>query len=252
MNITSCTRQEIEEGIENAQEEHHGASGEIRLLLAPEVINEGNFEQACNLYSRVDMSDYETVVVIEPQDQILEKKLSIASSGIFETPLGEVPANDRIRSEFCNANDDFFIHDEAFDRDSGLFQQLMFLQTLSDDFSVVSIQITDDNPATVEELAAVIEEVLASGNVLLVFCCELDREFYEEFQKIEKMVQNSNHSGLLNYLNSGASEIKGAASFIAGVLVAHSWKLDLTFLEQDEVRGSLLTAYAGRQDVAYV
>ncbi|HLR31466.1 MAG TPA: AmmeMemoRadiSam system protein B, partial [Fodinibius sp.] len=180
MNITSYARKEIEEEIKKARETHHSASGEIRLLLAPEVINEDNIEQACNLYSRVDMSDYETVVVVESHDQILEKKVLMASNGVFETPLGGVPANGRMSRELRDESNDFYTRDEVSGSEISLFQQLMFLQVLSDDFSIVSIQIANDNPETVRELAAVIEEVLASVSVLLVFCCELDSEFSEE------------------------------------------------------------------------
>lgn len=251
MNIISYNRQEIEVGIEKARERHKSINEDIRLLLAPEVINEDNFECACDIYSRIALANYETVVVIESYGQTLDKKLPMASNRYFETPLGSVPANDFMRNEFCDEDDDFYIHDEAFNKEISLFQQLMFLQTLRDDFSVVSVQIADDNPAIIKELAYVLEEVLASRSALLVFCCELDNEFKEEFQKVKELVYNKNQSGLLYYLNSGNSKIKGATAFTAGVIVAHKWELDLTFIEseQDLHGGSLLTAYADRQRV---
>lgn len=253
MNITSCTRPEIKEGIEQSRKRHQDINGEIRLLFAPEVINDANFECACDIYSRTDLLNYDTVVVIEAHEQTLDKKLPMASNRYFETPLGSVRANDYLRNEFCDEDDDFYIHDEAFDKDISLFQQLMFLQTLSDDFSVVSVQIADNNPAIVKELAHVLEEVLASRRALLVFCCELDREFKDEFLNIMEMVENENHSGLLNYLNRAESNMKGATAFITGVFVANKWKLDLTFLEQeqDQYSGSLLAAYAARQRVFF-
>lgn len=253
MNITSYTRQEIEEGIDKARKQHQEPNDEIRLLFAPQVINEDNFDRACDIYSRVNMENYETVVVIESHDETLDKKLPMASNEYFKTPLGEVPVNDYMRNEFCDEDDDFFIHDEAFDKEISLFQQLMFLQTMSDDFSAVSVQIADTDPAIVKELAYVLEEVLASRSALLVFCCELDNQYKKEFQRVEEMVRSGNHSGLLNYLNSGESKIKGVTTFIAGIIVANKWKLDLTFLEseREQYSGSLLTAYADRQRVFF-
>ena len=253
MNITSYSRDQISAGIEKARKEHDAVNDGVRLLFAPEVINDDNFERACEIYSRIDLSEYETVVVIESHDEVLDKKLPMASNDFFETPLGKVPVNDYMRNEFCDEDDDFYIHDEAFDKDISLFQQLMFLQSLSDDFSAVSVQIADTNPAIVKEVAYVLEEVLASRSALLIFCCELDNEHKKEFQKVDQLITEENHSGLLHYLNSGSSKIEGTTAFIAGIIVANKWKLDLSFLEKefDQYSGSLLTAYADRQQVFF-
>lgn len=253
MNIISYSREQIEAGIKKARESHDGPNDQIRLLFTPERINDDNFERCCDIYSRLDMANYETVVIIESHDEALSKKLPMASNARFETPLGVVPVNDYMRNEFCDEDDDFFIHDEAFDKNVSLFQQLMFFQTLSDNFSVVSIQIADSDPAIVKELAFVLEEVLASQSTLIVFCCELDNQQTEEFKRVKEMVEADNQSALLNHLNSGASSIKGTTSFIAGVIVANQWGLKLNFLkgEYKEYSGSLLTAYAERERVLF-
>lgn len=253
MNITSYSREQIAQGLSNARKNHDGHNDQIRLLFAPERINEDNFDRACDIYSRVDMSNYDTVVVVESHDDKLDKKLPMASNSFFETPLGEVPVNDYMRNEFCDEDDDFFIHDEAFDKDISLFQQLMFLQTLSDNFKALSVQIADPDPSIVKEIGYVMEEVLASRSALLVFCCELDNDRKKEFNKVVEMVEAQNESGLMNYLNSGESHIKGTTAFIAGVIVANKWDLDLNFLrgEYDAYSGSLLTAYADRQRVIF-
>ncbi|GAA5520952.1 AmmeMemoRadiSam system protein B [Aliifodinibius salicampi] len=253
MNITSYSRQQIEEGINTARKNYGEPSDDVRILFTPQVINEDNFKRVCDIYSRVDFSAFDTVVVIESHDQSLDKKLPMASNDYFETPLGKVPVNDYMRNEFCDEDDDFYIHDEAFDKDISLFQQLMFIQTQTEDISAVSVQIADTNPAIVKEVAYVLEEVLASRNALLVFCCELENIHKKEFRKVAEMVSQNNHSGLLNYLNSGESKIKGTTSFIAGIIVANKWGADLTFLENiyENYEGSLLTAYADRQQVFF-
>lgn len=249
MNITSYSREQIEEGLQNAREKHEGTNDHIRLIFAPVVINDNNFEQACDIYSRLDMSNYDTVVVVESHDEELDKKLPMASNDFFETPLGKIAVNDYMRNELCDEDDDFFIHDEAFDKDISLFQQLMFLQALSEDFDALSIQIADKDPAIVKEIGYVLEEVLASKNALIVFCCELGNKYGQEFKKVSGMVQKKNESGLMNYLNSGDSHIKGTTAFIAGVIVANKWGSDLHFLhrESDKFSGNLLTAYADRR-----
>ena len=253
MNITSYSRKQIQEGLDKARERHEGVNDHIRLLFVPEEINDDNFERACDVYSRLDMSNYDTVVIVESYDEKLDKKLPMASNSFFETPLGKVPVNDYMRNEFCDEDDDFFIHDEAFTKDISLFQQLMFLQTLSDDFKALSVQIADPDPAIVKEIGYVLEEVLASRSALLIFSCELDNDRNKEFEKVVEMVESENESGLMNYLNSGESHIKGTTSFIAGIIVANKWKLDLHFLraEYEDYTGSLLTGYADHQKVVF-
>jgi AmmeMemoRadiSam system protein B len=253
MNITSYSRDRIEQGLNDARKRHDETNENIRLLFAPERINDDNFDRACEIYSRLDMSNYDTVVVVESYAEVLDKKLPMASNNFFETSLGKVPVDDYMRNEFCDEDDDFFIHDEAFNKDISLFQQLMFLQTLSDDFSALSVQIADTDPAIVKELAYVLEEVLASRNALIVFCCELDNDRKDEFKRVLEILENDDQSGLMNYLNSGDSHIKGTTSFIAGIIVAEKWGLDLNFLkgEYENYSGSLLTAYADRQRVIF-
>lgn len=253
MNILSYSRRQIEEGLERARQNHESPNDHIRVLFAPTRINHDNFERACDIYSRIDPSNYETVVIVETFNKELDKKLPMPSNKFFRTPLGDVPVNDFLRNELCDEDDDFFIHDEGFSKDMGLFQQLMMLQCMFEKFNTVSIQIADRGPAIVKELAFVLEEVLASRNALLVFCCELDNERKKEFGKVKSIILENNQSALLNYLNSGESRIEGTPSFIAGILVADAWELKLNFLnrEYDDYKGSLLTAYADQQTVLF-
>lgn len=251
MNITSFSRDKIKEGLAKAKKKHKEPNDHIRLLFAPTEITESNFERACDIYSRLDPANYETVVVIESYDEVLDKKLPMPSNKYFETPLGRVEVNDYMRNEFCDEDDDFFIHDEGFNKDMSLFQQLMIMQCLFEDFSILSVQIADMGQAIVKELAHVLQEVLAPRRALIVFCCQLDNDLKEEFKHISDLLENDNESGLLNYLNSGDSRMEGVATFIAGILVAKAWELDISFLqtENNNYEGSLLTGYAERQKI---
>lgn len=234
MNINSFSREKIEEGLANAKAKHEEANDHIRILFSPTKISENNFERACDIYSRIDPKNYETIVIIESYDKVLDKKLPMASNKFFETALGIVEVNDYMRNEFCDEDDDFFIHDEGFSKDMSLFNQLMMLQCLFDDYSVVSVQIADMGQAIVKELAHVLQEVLAPRRALIVFCCQLDNGYKDEFEHINELLESENESGLLNYLNSGDSKMEGVATFIAGVLVSKAWELDISFLQNEK------------------
>lgn len=248
--ITSYTRDEINKGLNKAADSRKERNDHIRVLFAPTSIDENNFNQVCNLYSRLDPANYETAVIVEVHEETLAKKLPMASNRFFETSFGKVRANDYMRNEFCDEDDDFFIHDEAFSQDISLFHQLMMLQSLGGDIEAVSVQIADEDHYIIKELAHVLEEVLASRNTLLVFCCDLAGDRRKEFEHVKKMLEDKSHSALLNYLNSGESHITGTAAFIAGIIVAHCWGLELNFINEDTDH-SLLTAYAERKRLVF-
>jgi AmmeMemoRadiSam system protein B len=251
MDIASYSREKIQKGIQEARQKNNSPNDHIRLLFSPIKVNDQNFDRVCDIYSRIDPENYETFIIIESYDEVLDKKLPMPSNTYFETPLGKVKVNDYMRNEFCDEDDDFFIHDEGFSKDMSLFDQLMMLQCISDDFSVLSVQIADMGRAIVKELAYVLQEVLASRRALIIFCCQLDSNRKAEFSKIKTMLEDDNESGLLNYLNSGESHMDGATTFIAGVLVANAWELDFNFLQnpEEDQQGSLLTGYAERQRI---
>lgn len=253
MDITSYSREKITKGLENAKSRTSSPNDLIRILFSPTVIDDENFDRVCEIYGSIDPQNYETVIIIESYDKVLDKKLPMPSNQYFETPLGKVPVNDYMRNEFCDEDDDFFIHDEGFSKDMSLFQQLMVLQCLRNDFSVVSIQIADMGQAIVKELAYVLQEVLAPRRALLVFCCDLENKYKKEFRFLKEMIEEGNDSGLLNYLNGAESHVEGTTTFISGLLVANAWQLDLNFLngQYAEYTGSLLTGYADRQQIIF-
>lgn len=250
-NVTDYSIEEIQSGLRKARSRHGEVNDHVGILFAPHAITENNFDSVCDMYSRLDLSRFQTAVIVEVHAKTLDKKLPMPSNREFRTPFGAVPANDYLRNEFCDEEDDFFIHDEAFSKDMSLFQQLMMLQAGGGDtLSALSVQIADKNHFIVRELAHTLEEVLASRNALLIFCCDLEGGYKQEFERVKKMVNQHAHSNLLNYLNSGESHITGAAAFVTGVLVVASWDMRLNFTTVPDGDG-LLTAYAGREGVMY-
>ncbi len=221
--ITDYSLEEIQNGLKQAQEKHGEINDYIRILFAPFVIDDHNFDRVCNIYSRLDPANYDTAVIVEVHDEVLDKKLPMASIREYETPFGVVPVNDYLRNELCDEDDDFFIEDGPFNQDMSLFHQLSMLQGSWENFTALGIQIADENHFIVKELAYVLEEVLASRNALIIFCCDLDGNRRKEFKRVKQMIEDKSHSNLLNYLNSGESHIRGTAAFIAGCMVAHRW-----------------------------
>lgn len=250
MDITSFSRGQISDGLKRAKSRLEENEKTVRILFSPRQISDQNFEEVCNTYARLGKTDFDTVVIVESHPGVAEKKLPMPSFKTLKTPLGEVPANDKLRNDFCDEDDDFFIDDAAFDENLSLYDQMMMLQCSLDSFSVLSMQITDEGSFIIKELAFALEEILASKNALLVFCCDMDPSNKDEFKKVVSLAESNNLSGLMNYLNSDESSIKGLGAFVAGMIVAGKWGLKLRFESLESEKSSpqnLLSGYAVMQ-----
>ncbi|HKJ32108.1 MAG TPA: AmmeMemoRadiSam system protein B [Balneolales bacterium] len=245
MNIISFSKEKIKEGLEKAKSKdiQKGA----KILFAPIRINDDNFEEACEVYASIMPGNYDTVVILEGVNHELEKKLPLPSVSSFKTPFGEVPVNDKLRNEFCDEEDDFFIDDEALDETLSIYQQLPMLQCTLNDFDVVSIQISNyERTSIIRELTFVLDEVLLSKNALIVVCCEMENDQKESLDRLKQYVIDGQISNLFNIINVSTTKIHGRSPFLVGLMIASSWELTLNFNESKngKFKKSLITGYA--------
>ena len=247
MNITSFSRSEIDKGLTAARARNTETDNTVRILFSPVSINRSNFEQVCNIYSHIGKKDFDTVVVIESSPGTFDKKLQMPSNKEFETSIGSVYVNDRLRNEFCDEDDDFFIEDSSYSSDLSLYNQLMMLQCTLDDFSVLSLQITDESEFIIKELAGALEEILASKNALIVFCCNLD-DNREATEKIFRLAEDKNKSGLINFLNTEGNHFDGIGSLYTGLMVSEDWGLKV-HLEKENSKTIAAFAEMKRQPI---
>lgn len=250
MNIPSFSHDKIMEGLKFVDNTLKEDPSDVRLLFTPKQITDQNFDEVCRIYAGIQGCDFDTVVVIESHPGSAEKKLPMPSFKYLDTKLGRVYANDKLRNDFADEDDDFFLNDEAFDEEAGLWHQLMMLQSTLNEFTVLSIQITDENSFIVKELAYAIEEILAAKNALIICCCDLPEGSSDELRRVLEYLEKDNVSAILNYLNGDTSTIDGVGSFITGLLVAKKWGLKLEFpaLNKDyDISKSPALGYASLQ-----
>ncbi|MFU8813647.1 MAG: AmmeMemoRadiSam system protein B [Balneolaceae bacterium] len=242
------TPDEAKRSLRRSADTREPASKNIRILFVPSAINSDNADAAADLYQLLSGSSYETVVVVESRPGAQEKKLPMPSNHEFTTGLGSVIANDRLRNELCDEDDDFFIDDSAFSESSSLYDQLPFLQTVLSDFSMLSLQITDESPAIVKELASAFEEILASRNALLLFCCDFSALQDDQIATIWNQYNEQNRSGLMNSLSSDWP-MTGAGALFAGLLISGGWGLTLHPCENRHFNGMPCAAEVQHQPI---
>lgn len=239
-------QEEIKRRLAQSAGKIDGDAQPLRIVFSPTSLNHYSIDRFSDIYSRIKKEDFDTVVIVESQPGTHEKKLPMPSHKVFNTRFGDVKVNEKLRNELCDEDDDFFIDDEAFSKDLSMFDQLLFLQNSLDDFTVLSIQITDESPSIVKELTASLEEILASRKALLVFCCDIHHLVPSVLDKIMEQFERDNRSGLINTLNSADVSMKGAGAFLAGLLIAEKWKTKLTLTQADPSKGPV-SAYANIQ-----
>jgi len=230
MDFSQVSKNKIVEKLQIQHTNTDKISDPIRVLFVPVKINQDTFAQSARLYGQVYGKTYETVVIVETVQKDIDKKISLPSLQHFETPFGKVPVNDILRNEFCDEDDDFFINDEVLSPGRSVYDQLPMLQSALNPFSVVSVQISDEEPDIIRELSMVFDELLLPRNVLILFCCQLHGQFQDEFSTIKKLSQKEQDSYLFNFLKTEGNRIDGAGSLIAGLHLSKIWELNISFL----------------------
>lgn len=245
MDISTYSKNEIRSLIDEKRTEA-GSGSTVRMLFVPNHVNEENFGEFLSTYSHICDQKYDSVIIIESHTTVLDKKLSMPSNKSFKTELGEITVNDKLRNEFCDEEDDFFIADEGFSKKMSLFHQLPFLQSCLDNFEILSLQIGGYDPAIVRELAFTLDELLLNRNSLIIFCCDIPAGKPAELEKLRKLIIDNNDTGLLHYLNSSDKHVQGARAFMTGILVARAWNLNVHF-KDDVAEHSNITGIAEYQ-----
>lgn len=219
-------------------------SATISILFVPDSITAANRGQIDTLYAKIDGVEYDTVVFAERSPIDCDKKIPMPSASEFSAGGVTVPANDALRNDFCDEDDDFYIDDAAYSDDMAVMRHLPLLKRALGSFSLVSVPLCDSDPAIVREFAYVVSEIMGGRNGLLVVACDLDSSDLDGWDRLAPHLDTMNHSNLFNAVNSGAAAITGADAFIGGLLIADAWGISVRFLESNGPGESRLAGYA--------
>lgn len=214
----------------------------IRVLFVPHK-SDATEKQLKRIYGSVKGSQYDTVVFLETRLMDTSKKIPMPSFGEFDVDGVVYPVNDALRNEFCDEDDDFFIADVVLEDELEIRRHLPYLGEVLTDFKVVSVPVCDDDPAIVREIDYVLSELMNGRNMLLVVACGAT-ESDAGSEELLDLVFNSDISTVMNKVNSGECRVHGAPSFIAGIMIARSWELEITFESVQSSGESLIAGVA--------
>ncbi len=247
MNNLPYTKEQIVDAIKEAGKS--AVEQNTRILFVPDEINDKNFKQVCEVYSSIYPHNFDTIVILEGVDRELKKGICIPDLESFKTPFGSVPVNTRLADDFCDEEDDFYITNESYHEGLSLFQQLQMLQTVqSKRFSVVSIQVSNQERSSIlRELSIVMSDVLTAYNSLTICCCDMHIDQKEKLDLLMNYHTARDMSNLKYLINQEEVIVRGKSSLLTGMLLAQIWDLDVQFLdgEYSTTEGfSLIAGYA--------
>lgn len=234
MKKSSLTLKEIQETVQAIPDVSENYES-VKILFAPRFVRGDDPGMMASVYKSVAGKKINTLLVIETYTGELQQKLTLPADDYFETDFGKVQADDFLREELCDEEDDFFISDSALNGDSMLYKQLEFAQAVLGDFKVVSVQICDYNTDIIRELASALDELLRDRNALPVFCCDISAGSHELLENLETLIKEKNEPGIKQLLQTGVDENKlhGGRALIAGLLLAEKWQLSVDFISPD-------------------
>jgi len=222
----------------------------IRMIFLPPRLTEQNVDEFTYIYRQIKDTGYEVAVIVEQDQFVSHRKLPALPGNTVRTEFGTLRMEERLRDDFCDEEDDFFIREKTDFSHLGFFDHVSMLQLVQKDIAVLGLQMLDESPPLVQELTFVLKEILPFKNALTIFCCELPARHQKIYQTLRNVIMEGNDTRLLNLIYSGESQIKGAGIFLAGLSTVRAREREIRFFrdQASDPDQNLLAAHAGFPD----
>ncbi|GIV58611.1 MAG: hypothetical protein KatS3mg042_1524 [Rhodothermaceae bacterium] len=195
--------------------------GDIQAVIVPDAnLTSGGHIAAC-VYKTLEHRSYDTVIVVAPSHTGRFQRLTICSVDTYQTPLGPIPVNDRVRNELCDEDDDIFLDDTGHFQVAGIDVQLPFLQlVLKSSFDIVPIVMGDETPELCHELGQAVGEVAYNRRTLVVACANILSASDEAMARFDEAFRTLDVSRLMTLLNSEQVQVEGRGPILVALLSA--------------------------------
>jgi AmmeMemoRadiSam system protein B len=157
------------------------SSGEIISLIVPHAGYVYSGPVAAYSYAAVAGKKYDYVIVLAPSHHARFNGCSVPPKGMYETPFGMIPIDEKITSVIGSQPYTSFIK-EIDAREHSLEVQLPFLQYAIGDFSVVPIIIGTTDPSICEEIAKGICEAVSNDTRSCLIVISTDLSHYYDYR----------------------------------------------------------------------
>jgi MEMO1 family protein len=221
-------------------------AGELIALIAPHAGYVYSGGVAAHAYKLLTTRPFTQVVLIAPSHRYPFKGASIDQKDGYETPLGIIPVEQALAKAISEKSPVFKFVREGHSQEHSLEIQLPFLQETLMDFSIVPIIQGSQDPATCEEMARVLAEVLKGKKVLLVASTDLSHFHpYEQAKTLDKKILDRvaafDEKGLMQDLTQDQVEACGGGPIVTVMKTARLLSADramvLSYANSGDVTG---------------
>lgn len=173
--------------------ESNDISNHIFGILSPHAGYIYSGPVAAWAYKTIIGKKYKTVVIIGPSHYQRLGKIAVFKSGFFQTPLGDLPIDDKFTSALIENSKNIVPLPAAFDKEHSLEVQIPFLQRTLEDFSIVPIIIGSNSYQLCEDLATALTQTIKNRNDVLVIASSDMSHYYPQnvAQRIDKKTLKS-------------------------------------------------------------
>ncbi len=200
-----------------------GIEGELFGLIVPHAGYVYSGPVAAYSYRLLQGLDVQVAVVLAPCHRARFDGASVIPSGLYATPLGDVPIDEAIGSELVKRAGMKFIR-EAHESEHSLEVQVPFLQRVLGDFTLVPIVVGTTDLAVCRSLAAGMAEVLAEEKRRFVVVISTDLSHYHPYEEAKKIdgifieaLKRYNTGELHNSISTDRAQACGEGPVLTGL-----------------------------------
>ncbi|MDG1755221.1 MAG: AmmeMemoRadiSam system protein B [Rhodothermales bacterium] len=177
---------------------------------------------AADAYKSLPCTDFDTVISIAPSEVGTFRKITVCSLARYNSPLGEVAVDDRIRNELCDEDDDIYVSDMGHFDHRGIDIQLPFLQKVCSDFSVAPLVMGMESVDFCKELGSAVGEIMFNRNTLTVACVDILSATPVGLARFEKYIIDLDVSRMMILLNQeNEIVVRGKGGVLTAMIAAN-------------------------------
>ena len=201
--------------------------GTIHGIVSPHAGYVYSGFTAAHSYKLLKGRKFDAVIIVGPSHREYFDGISIFPGECYQTPLGEVPINDKVRSKLIREDKGIVLSTVGHRTEHSVEVQLPFLQRALGSFSFVPVIMGDQSLELCQNLAEVMSSAISGQNVLLVASSDLSHyHTYDEAVSLDKrvidLVESFDSLQLLQRTQRRELEACGAGPMVAVMLAARS------------------------------
>ncbi|BDB96577.1 AmmeMemoRadiSam system protein B [Candidatus Hydrogenosomobacter endosymbioticus] len=197
------------------------------VLFAPHAGYEYSGKTAGCAYQALRSTQFDTVILIGPKHSSRIEGAILFGGGNWSSPLGTTETDEDVTKIIADESPEIVYDQAIHDEEHSLETQLPFIQALQPNAQIVPILINDVKFAPI--LASAIKSAISKSGkkILIIASSDMSHHLHDDITRMRdkitiKAIKSINIRGLQSLIDSGQSELCGAAAVMTALNVLKS------------------------------